>query len=202
MSITVEVAIENVISLFAELDVYMRWHIGKSVNSKFVYGENDFGSVEKLQERKEFHLHDDNDKRSSPTPGRESVKIFTHFSYLNEECVYCMEVTATKKSLDSYEFDSLVIDISPEKLLIIYPDLTFSLPIEAFNIGAWKNWRSVLEEQNLIEGDVEGYRSDLVSLDVLRRKMKNDTISDLELRELRKKLYGFAYAMDKHIRAV
>lgn len=113
-----------------------------------------------------------------------------------------MEGTATNKISQNHEVDSIVIDISPSNLLIICPDLTFSIPLDVFNTGTWKDWRNILQEQGLFEGDVEGYRNDLVSLDVLRRKMKNETISDLELRDLRKKLYGFAYAIDKQIRTV
>jgi hypothetical protein len=199
MSITSEVAIENVILLFAEIDAYSRWHIGKSVNSKFVYGENGFGSAEELQKRKEYHRHNDNDPRDLPIPGRKSVKIYNHFAHGEKECVYCMEVTATEKPLHSYEIDSIHIDISPENLFIICPDLTFAILLVVFNTGTWQDWRGILQEQNLFEGDVEGYRNDLVSLDVLRRKMKNETISDLDLKDLRKKLYGFAYAIDNQI---
>lgn len=50
-----------------------------------------------------------------------------------------------------------------------------------------------------IDHDIAFLKGDAVSLDQLRKNIDNDTMTDGELTELRKKLYGIAYVINATI---
>ena len=92
-----------------------------------------------------------------------------------------------------------IADISPQKAFLIFKGITFEFKVSDLENLSWKEIRSSFEELGLSEKDIEGFAESLVSLDKLRMKIKNDSMTDRELKILRQKLYGLAYTINEHL---
>lgn len=108
-----------------------------------------------------------------------------------------VEITASKKKLVDFFGKDYVVDISPEFLFIIFPDLTFQIAIQFLIDIPWEQVRAKLQEAGLLDKDIAHLSGEAVSLDEIRKKLKDTTSTDGMLIELRKKFYGIAYAINE-----
>jgi len=61
----------------------------------------------------------------------------------------------------------------------------------------WEEVRAELQEADLLDKDIAHISGEAVSLDELRKKLKDTTSTDGTLIDLRKKFYGIAYAISE-----
>jgi hypothetical protein len=188
-----------------ELNLAERWRMARDLGSKTIYGDNGFGDKEKLAESIKENKYNV-DLKSEPDNHISHHVIKAHIDDTVDrdqtKNSYIFSVEATEKPYSDFLGKEYIFDISPENVFVIFPDLTFITSVDRFEDLSWKEWRAVLEKEGLFDGDYEGHLDSLVSLDKLRRKIKDDSMTDLDLRELRKKLYGFAYAIDSQIKTI
>jgi hypothetical protein len=197
-------ATNTIFDYIGRFDLYFRWRVAKELKANTVYGEGDFGDKALLKQAKEAHSEDI--KIDTIVGGPIHQAVIAHIGeggFSDAEITsHGIEAVPTSRPRADFHNEDFIVDISPDKLFIIFPDLTFSVEISEIKNITWKEWRAYLEQESLLEGDMEGSNEELVTLDTLRKKMGDEQITELELKELRRKFYGFAYAVDKHIKSV
>lgn len=190
--------------------LYSRYEIAKELKAPLLFGR-DFGDAITLANAKEDYLshkkaYEKRDK-SHDTPPSEIVINKAEMPYGgimhfeedtpsgDHSIALKIEIFASHKKLADFAGKDYLTDISPEHLYIIFPDLTFVIPIQSLIEMAWEDIRDELQENELLEKDIAHLAGEMVSLDELRKKLKDNVKSDRELMELRKKMYAFAYTI-------
>ncbi|MFT7645162.1 MAG: hypothetical protein ACI9BF_000835 [Candidatus Paceibacteria bacterium] len=193
---------ERIFEYIGTFDLYTRWKLSKDLGSMIVYGEKGFGDKEKLAKAKAEN------KRGFITTnkyeeGSAHHIVMAHIDDTDDQDQsangFVVEVVPSTKSYSEFFGKDYIVDISPEKVFVIFPDLTFTVGTDAIKDLSWQGWREVFEIEGILEKDIEGYTESLVSLDKLRRKIKDTTKTDGELKDLRRKLYGLAYVINENI---
>jgi hypothetical protein len=192
--------------------LYNRYEMAKSLKSPLIYGE-DFGDAQTLKKAKEDFLRHkeeykksdsseqpifdgklDIDKKNMPYGGILAFEEETPSE--SRPVALTMQINASRKKLTDFLGKDYLVDISPESLFIIFPDLTFVVGINSLNETPWKQVRDELQETGFLDKDIAHLSGEAVSLDELRKKMKDTTSSDGALMDLRKKMYSLAYAIN------
>lgn len=197
--------------------LYNRYEMAKTLKSPLIYGK-DFGDLQTLKKAKEdFLRHEkayrkrdvseqpifdgklDIDEKNMPYGG---ILAFEEESPSESLPVaLTMQINASHKKLGDFLGKDYLLDISPESLFIIFPDLTFVLNIKSIVEISWKQVRDELQEAGVLDKDIAHISGEAVSLDELRKKMKDTTSSDGVLMDLRKKMYAIAYAINDSFQA-
>lgn len=196
--------------------LYSRYEMAKSLKSPLIYGEG-FGDKKILKLAKEDFLKQEKDYQNSvheeTQSGEEIVidNVKNQYGGLyafedkgteesNPDALQVM-INASHRKLSDFTGKDYLLDISPESLFIIFPDLTFSIAIHFLIDTPWEEVRMELQEVGILEKDVAHLSGSMVSLDELRKKLKDTTSTDIKLMDLRKKMYGFAYAINESFQA-
>jgi hypothetical protein len=186
--------------------------MAKSLKSSLIYGEG-FGDLQTLKKAKEdFLKHKEAYKKSDPSEqpvfdGKLDIddKNMPYGGILAFEeesptesppVALTMQINASHTKLNDFLGKDYLVDISPESLFIIFPDLTFVVGIQSLIESSWKTVRDELQEAGLLDKDIAHISGEAVSLDELRKKMKDSISSDGALMDLRKKMYALAYAIN------
>lgn len=202
----------SLVNFAKSFHLYNRYQLAKDLKSPLVYGEG-FGSAETLRKAKEdflkhqeaYNARDtskDTWAKTIPFPDEAKMPYGNAFIFKETEATeeppvaLTLELFASHKKLEDFFGKDYVLDISPESLHIIFPDLTFIVPIQALIDTPWELLRTELQENELLEKDTAHLSGEMVSLDDLRKKLKDTASTDGKLTELRKKMYGLAYAIN------
>lgn len=196
--------------------LYSRYEMAKSLKSPLIYGEG-FGDRKILKLAKEDFLKQEKDYQNSvPQEAKIGEEIVIDNVKNQYGGLYAFEdkgteesnpdalqvrINASHKKLSDFIGKDYLLDISPESLFIIFPDLTFSVAIHFLVDTPWEEVRTGLQEDELLGKDVAHLSGSMVSLDELRKKLKDTTSTDGKLMDLRKKMYGFAYAINESFQA-
>ncbi len=196
--------------------LYSRYEMAKTLKSPLIYGDG-FGDAKILKLAKEDFLKQEKDYRESiPSEAKNGEEIVIDNVKNQFGGLYAFEdkgteesnpdalqvrINASHKKLSDFFGKDYLLDISPESLFIIFPDLTFSIAIHFLIDTPWEEVRTGLQEDELLGKDVAHLSGSMVSLDELRKKLKDTTSTDGKLIDLRKKMYGFAYAINESFQA-
>ncbi len=187
--------------------------MSKHAKSTLKFGE-DFGDPKILKLAKEDFLKKEQDYQNHEAPytpesgdkiatGKETSPHGGIYAFRDENTPEAnsdglqIEITASTKKLADFLGKDYVVDISPEFLFVIFPDLTFQIAIQFLMDIPWEEVRAELQEVGLLDKDIAHLSGEAVSLDELRKKLKDTTSTDGMLIELRKKFYGIAYVINE-----
>ncbi len=206
----------SLVSFAKSFHLYSRYQIAKEIKSPLVYGEG-FGNAKILKLAKEDFLKQEKEYQNTPHNNTELNQEIVIDNVKNQYGgLYAFEdksieesnpdalqvrINASHKKLSDFLGKDYLLDISPESLFIIFPDLTFSIAIHILIDTPWEDVRLELQEEGLLSKDVAHLSGDMVSIDELRKKLKDTTSTDTTIMELRKKMYGFAYAINESFQA-
>lgn len=196
--------------------LYSRYEMAKTLKSPLIYGEG-FGEAKILKLAKEDFLKQEKEYQESvPYEAKIGEEIVIDNVKNQYGGLYAFEdkgteesnpdalqvkITASRKKLSDFLGKDYLLDISPESLFMIFPDLTFSIAIHFLIDTPWEDVRAGLQEDELLSKDVAHLSGSMVSIDELRKKLKDTTSTDGKLMDLRKKMYGFAYAINESFQA-
>lgn len=202
----------SLVNFAKSFHLYSRYEMAKTIKSSLVFGE-DFGDSKTLKLAKEDFLKREKeyqnptsektpfdgeiviDKTETPYGG---IYAFEDKStYQSNPNALQMKITASHKKLADFLGKDYLLDISPESLFIIFPDLTFAIAIQFLIDIPWEEVRVELQEAKLLDKDIAHLSGEAVSLDELRKKLKDTTSTDGMLIDLRKKFYSIAYAINE-----
>ena len=202
----------SLVNFAKSFHLYSRYEMAKTIKSPLVFGEG-FGDAKTLKLAKEDFLKVEKDYQSptseKPTFDGEIVidKAKTPYGgiyafedkspYESNPKALQVKITASHKKLSDFIGKDYLLDISPESLFIIFPDLTFAIAIQFLIDIPWEEVRAELQEADLLDKDIAHISGEAVSLDELRKKLKDTTSTDGTLIDLRKKFYGIAYAISE-----
>lgn len=110
--------------------------------------------------------------------------------------VYIYETDREKYPLINLDYE---IDISPDWVFIVFPEVTCSFNYERLGFIFHDEAREELEDLELMERDIESLSGRLPSLEKIRSLTRDYEITDKEMKEVRRIMYGFALAIDNHI---
>jgi hypothetical protein len=207
----------SLINFAKTFHLYSRYEMAKTLKSPLVFGEG-FGDIkilklakdDFLREEKEYNARDTSqvqafdgeiliNKRKTPYGG---IYAFADkSSEVSNPDALQVKITASHRKFSDFFGKDYLLDISPESLFIIFPDLTFSIAISYLTDTPWEEIRVELQEAELLDKDTDHLSGAMVSLDELRKKLKKATSTDGELMDLRKKFYGLAYAINESFQA-
>jgi hypothetical protein len=213
MNDTASSQLASLVHFMKSFHLYSRYQISKTAKSTLKYGEG-FGDAKVLKLAKEDFLRKEVDYKNrdevyKPESGdkivsdRMSSPYGGIYAFRDENTPEVspdglqIEITASKKKLEDFLGKDYVVDISPESLFIIFPDLTFQIEIRFLIDISWGEVRAELQEADLLDKDIAHLSGEAVSLDELRKKLKDTTSTDGTLIDLRKKFYGIAYAINE-----
>jgi len=203
----------SLVNFAKSFHLYSRYEMAKTLKSSLIYGDN-FGDPKILKMAKEDFLKEEREYRESspseapkfdgkiPTDDRKTPYggLYAFEDKSSEESsssALQMKITASHKKLTDFLGKDYLLDISPESLFIIFPDLTFSIAIKFLINISWQEVRAELQETELLDKDMAHLSGEAVSVDELRKKLKDTTSTDGVLIDLRKKMYGIAYAINE-----
>lgn len=186
------------------IHLYSWWQISQEMNSAITYGDGVYGDPAILKKAKSDFEEKQESYISKETINTDNQAYGTGyiFSKAPEELTerprpeadsFQVDILASERKFEEFIGRKYMVDISPEKVFIIFPDLTFAIPVKQITELDWTVIRNELQEMNILEKDLPFLSKNIgVSLDMLRAKIKNQTMTENELSELRKKLYGLA----------
>ena len=183
------------------LHLYSRRQIADDLGAEIKYGDGKYGNKEILQKAKEEYELALADKPTDDSFGElymfqeqgEEGAMMTQEEVDHEVATADFLIEKTNRKFDEFTGKDYLVDISPKAIHIIFPDMTFLVNLKLIIDTSWKEIREMLQEHNILEKDIAFISGNVgVSLDMLRKKTKNQTMTENELSELRKKLYGLA----------
>ena len=195
----------TLIDFVKSFHLYSRYEMAKSLQSPLMYG-SDFGDKKLLQLAKVDFLKNETNYRNGGNPEKQSTEnkqTGNVFLFKNNEpqeykpAIMRLEIVASNKKLSAFLGKNYILDISPEYVFIIFPDLTFSISMEFFIQNKWEDIRAELQDADLLDKDIAHLSGDTISIDQLRKKLNNTTYTDGTLMDIRKSMYGFAYAISE-----
>jgi|GEM_PF-1830981 len=218
-------ALTPVISYVQSLHLYSRREMSEMLGSSIHYGDGTYGDAlvlakaktdhEKHQKQYQEFLKDKEKSDFKEPEESEFTKNAQHefgSMYAFKDKSFSGEVTeeemkeqmaeadmsleASDKPFAEFLGKDYLVDISPKHVHIIFPDITFKIHLEMLYTVSWELVREELQGLGLVDKDIAFITGEAVSLDQLRNKLKNETMTDGELTELRKKMYGLAYAIN------
>jgi hypothetical protein len=203
----------SLVNFTKSFHLYSRYEMAKTLKSSLKYGDG-FGDSKILKMAKEDFLKEEKEYRGSDmseapkfdgeiliderkTPFGGLYVFEDKSSEKSNPSALQVGITASHKKLPDFVGKDYLLDISPESLFIIFPDLTFSIAIKFLIDIPWEEVRVELQETGLLEKDIAHLSGEAVSLDELRKKLKDTTSTDGMLIDLRKKFYSIAYAINE-----
>lgn len=183
------------------LHLYSRRQIADDLGSEVKYGDGTCGGKEILKKAKEEYELALAEKPIDDSFGElyifqeqgEEGAMMTQEEVDHEVSTADFLIEKTNRNFEEFIGKDYLVDISPKSIHIIFPDMTFLVNLKLIIDTSWEDIREILQEHNILEKDIAFLSGNIgVSLDMLRKKIKNQTITENELNELRKKLYGLA----------
>lgn len=213
----------SLIEFFQSIHLYSRWELSKRMGSKYSYGDGEFGDATILAKaKKEFfemqekygeYLKDVEDgavEKEPPTTSediRDDKGEYGNLYMFHQDTEHGetdeperpvtkgnMGMQASNRTLSDFLGKEYLVDISPEFVYVIFPDMTIHFTIDTVMDAPWEQVRSYLQEQKLVDFDVAGASGEALSLDKIRRKLgaKGKTMTDDQIADFRRRTYGFA----------
>lgn len=212
MQETLNSKVFSLVEFLKSFHLYSRYQIAKSLKSALIFGE-DFGDARILKLAKEDFLGHEKvyrdvsgeqadgevytDKQQNPYGGVFAFGASVQDTEDVQSVAFKMEIFASKKKRSDFLGKDYILDISPESLFVIFPDLTFVAEIQSLAELSWEEVRAELQEANLLDKDMAHLSGEAVSVDELRKKLKDTSSTDGALIDLRKKMYSLAYAINE-----